>query len=761
MKKTLISSKLIAQLFSFLLIFLFLLPMGVSRAQSIVEPGQILTPADLTVETVTNSHLRSVDPSARQAQTSGHSENILVQTGFSVGTTTVASVSSTGVLGFSYSQEASISANGRFVAFQSWSDNLVSGDYAQYLDIFVHDVLTGETNRVSVSNSGVEANADSTNPAISADGRYIAFQSKASNLVNGDTNNRADIFVHDRLTGTITRESVSSSGIQGNNNSGSPSMSGDGRYLVFWSTASNMVSGDANDKGDVFIRDRQSGETSRISVSSTGVGANDWSSNPSVNVDGRYVVFTSIANNLVDDDTNGFQDIFVHDRKNGETTRVSVSSNGVEGNKVSSSPVISADGRFIAFASASTNLVGEVSNYYQIFVHDHLTGETTRVSNSLTGGAANLGCDSPSISANGRYVAFESDASNLVVGDPYTGSLDIFVHDRQTGDITLVSVSSNGVMGNKKSTGPSISADGMKIAFESFSTNLDPTITDDNDEPDIYVHDRGGTYSIYGTIRSEESTDFTDTTMYIADEYGWLITSGKVNGAGGYNFIGAPAGTYLLVPRKISHLFTPEFLYVTVPPDAADQDFIVAPISHTPSNDEVLSTSKVTFRWNSVPGAIMYKLQLSTQPNFSTLLINIKVTENSYFYDAYLPNNTAFYWRVRPFYTNSKGDWLPTWNFTSMDALVKPTLTSPAHRSYVYIHDVLLEWSAVENAANYKVVVAKDSAFTNKVGTWKGSDLNHTFTLPDGKYYWRVRALDPYGAKGPWSDYRKFTVDAE
>ena len=157
----------------------------------------------------------------------------------------------------------------------------------------------------------------------------------------------------------------------------------------------------------------------------------------------------------------------------------------------------------------------------------------------------------------------------------------------------------------------------------------------------------------------------------------------------------------------------------------------------------------------------MYKLQLSTQPNFSTLLINIKVTENSYFYDAYLPNNTAFYWRIKPIYANGKDPFTPTWNFTSMDALAKPMLTSPAHRVTLTIPDVPLDWEPVENAIQYKVVIAKDALFQNKVTSLKTADTSATFNLPDGKYFWRVRALDPYGAKGPWSDYRKFTVDAE
>ena len=184
-------------------------------------------------------------------------------------------------------------------------------------------------------------------------------------------------------------------------------------------------------------------------------------------------------------------------------------------------------------------------------------------------------------------------------------------------------------------------------------------------------------------------------------------------------------------------------------------------IGHTPASDEKLTASKVTFTWEATPDAVSYKLQLSTSPNFSVILLNAKTTDTTYFFDSFLQNNTTYYWRVRPFYTNSKGDWLPTWNFTSMDALVKPTLTSPAHRVTLTIPDVALTWEPVENAAHYKVVIAKDALFQNKVTAFKTTNLTAMFALPNGKYFWRVRALDPYGAKGSWSDYRKFTVDAE
>ncbi|PKN65255.1 MAG: hypothetical protein CVU57_11495, partial [Deltaproteobacteria bacterium HGW-Deltaproteobacteria-15] len=301
------------------------------------------------------------------------------------------SVSSDGSEGNGSSVYSSISADGRYVAFQSTASNLVSGDTNGKDDIFVHDRQTGATTRVSVSSGGLEGNGFSNGrPSISADGRYVAFQSTASNLVSGDTNGKYDIFVHDRQTGATTRVSVSSNGSEGNSNSYSPSISSDGSYVAFDSNASNLVPGDTNENYDIFVHERQTGATSRVSVGSDGSEGNGRSSNPSISADGRYVAFNSDAGNLVPVDTNGDYDVFVHDRQTGATSRVSVSSDGSEGNSYSLFPVISADGRYVAFASNAGNLVpGDTNGIYDIFVHDRQTGATSRVSVSSDGSEGN------------------------------------------------------------------------------------------------------------------------------------------------------------------------------------------------------------------------------------------------------------------------------------------------------------------------------------------------------------------------------------
>ena len=194
------------------------------------------------------------------------------------------------------------------------------------------------TERVSVDNSGVQGNHISYFGEISYDGRYVAFSSVASNLVPGDTNDDEDTFVHDLSTGVTERVSVDSSGNECNFGSGGiVSISKNGRYVAFFSPSSNLVSGDTNGERDVFVHDRQTGVTERVSVDSSGNQGNDGSSLGTISIDGRYVLFVSRATNLVPGDTNGVSDTFVHDRVLGVTERVSVDSSGNQGNGESTS----------------------------------------------------------------------------------------------------------------------------------------------------------------------------------------------------------------------------------------------------------------------------------------------------------------------------------------------------------------------------------------------------------------------------------------
>jgi Tol biopolymer transport system component len=273
-----------------------------------------------------------------------------------------------------------ISAAGRFVAFRSRATNLVPGDTNNQPDVFVHDRHTRATTRVSLSSfvfpSG--GNRQGTGggsfvPAISADGRFVAFASDATNLVPGDTNARPDVFVRDRQVQTTTRVSVSSGQAQatGGNSSSRPAISSDGRYVAFGSDSTNLVPGDTNALSDVYLRDRTTATTTRVSLASGDAQANRDSFSPAISGDARFVAFASDATNMVPNDDNAAGDVFVRDRAAATTTRVSVSTRGVEANSGSRTPAVSGDGRFVAFESGATNLVpGDTNSSQDTFLRD-------------------------------------------------------------------------------------------------------------------------------------------------------------------------------------------------------------------------------------------------------------------------------------------------------------------------------------------------------------------------------------------------------
>ena len=388
------------------------------------------------------------------------------------------------------SLDSSISSTGRFVAFFSGATNLVADDDNGSDDVFVHDRRTGKTKRVSVRSNGDQAEGGgSYDPSISADGRYVAFESFATNLVTGDSNDKSDVFVHDRRTGKTKRVSVRSNGDQAEDgNSYAASISGDGRLVAFESGAINLVAGDGNVFFDVFVHDRRTGKTKRVSVRSNGDEAEEGGSfDPSISSTGRFVAFQADATNLVSDDDNGFSDIFVHDRRRAKTKRVSVRSNGVEADDDSDDPSISSNGRFVSFESDAINLVADDDNGSDdIFVHDRRSAKTKRVSVRSNGDEAEGGGSyDPSISADGRFVSFYSAAINLVALDDNT-NLDIFVHDRNTAKTKRVNLRSNGDQAEGgDSFAPSISATGGFISFYSGATNL--VGNDDNGLSDVFV----------------------------------------------------------------------------------------------------------------------------------------------------------------------------------------------------------------------------------------------------------------------------------
>jgi Tol biopolymer transport system component len=379
-----------------------------------------------------------------------------------------------------------ITPDGRYIAFSSNSDDLAGNDSNGRTDVYVRDMQKKKTRLVSIRSNGAQGTEESTTPAISANGRYVAFETYAPNLFKGDMNEDFDIVIRDRKKGKTKLISKSSSGAKGDDGSVDPDMTPDGRYVVFLSRASNLVAGDTMGITHLYIHDRVKKTTKLISKSSSGKRGNGSSGSPSVSASGRFVAFESHADNLVPNDNNGARDIFVHDRKKNRTTIVSVRSDGTDGgfDRDSTHATISADGLTVAFASEG-DLAGSDDNgsMFDVYVHNRSTKKTRHVSVSSDGAGGNIGSHRPSISPEGRFIGFESEADNLVNGDDI-GKLDVFIRDRKKGKTKRLSVGTNGSESDGVSSNSSVSAGGRFVTFTSRAANL--IGSDGNGSSDVF-----------------------------------------------------------------------------------------------------------------------------------------------------------------------------------------------------------------------------------------------------------------------------------
>ncbi|GBG13989.1 uncharacterized protein NMK_1545, partial [Novimethylophilus kurashikiensis] len=391
-------------------------------------------------------------------------------------------------------RDNALSVDGQFAVFTSSADYLDIGGTNAADDIFLKDIHTGSLIEVSTSATGELGNSASLSAVISGDERYVLFTSFANNLVIGDTNAAYDVFRKDLQTGAIERVSTDATGAQASGSSMEASFSSDDRYVIFTSNATNLVAGDHNSSSDIFTKDLLDGSIQRVSTDSSGNEANGNSSDASFSANGQYVVFTSDANNLVNDDTNAGAEVFVKNLDTGVVQRVALDSNGVEaiGYKLtyvitsptsttysyttldpqSTNASISADGRYVAFQSTATNLVEGTDTYTtKIFVKDLQTGAIQLASSDVAGVSANDSSENASISADGKYVVFDSRADNLVANDT-NGESDVFIKNLQTGEIQRLSLSTTGEQGLFDSNNASFSADGHYVIFHTLDSEL-------------------------------------------------------------------------------------------------------------------------------------------------------------------------------------------------------------------------------------------------------------------------------------------------
>jgi len=412
----------------------------------------------------------------------------LLQSVVSTQITRPVSVNSAGMLGNGDSTYVSVSATGRFVAFSSSASNLVLGDTNHTADVFVHDRDAGTTERVSLTDfSGQIAFYDSTGPSISGDGRYVAFQCLSPNVADStviDTNGTWDLFVRDRLLGTTTCISEVS-GHTYNNTSAAVVLAADGRFAAFQSYATDIVPGNPLDVTQVYVRNLATGVTVRVSESPAGEPGNSFSVAPSISAHGRHVAFLSSATNLLPA-SGSMGNAYLRDLAAGTLELVDVNSAGVAGNGSGGIPSVSAAGRYVVFPSESSDLAADDTNGVQdVFLRDRLAGTTVRVSLGSTGEQADGPSGEPSVSANGLRIVFSSTATNLVQGD-LNAARDVFVRNLVLGTTERVSVSTSGVEANDTSGlfGPALSANGCIAVFSSTATNLVPS--DTNGARDVF-----------------------------------------------------------------------------------------------------------------------------------------------------------------------------------------------------------------------------------------------------------------------------------
>jgi RHS repeat-associated protein len=470
-----------------------------------------------------------------------------------------------------------VSADGHYVAFRSDATNLVSGDTNGVGDIFLRDRQTNATTRISVSTGGTQANAASALPAISDDGRYVAYQSDATNLVSGDTNAATDIFLFDRVAATTTRVSVDSSGVQANGASQDTALSADGSTVAFGSAGTNLVSGDTNAKSDVFVRTLASGTTIRASVTNTGSQGDDTSSNSSLSADGTSVAFASLATNLVTGDTNSRSDVFIRNLTAGTTNRSSIADTAAQANDMSQDPSLTADGKTVAFEAVASNLVSNDANAASdIFVRGpsvdastysydrlyRLTGVAgidgspiygydpvgNRASKVLAGATTNYaydradrisaaGATSITVNANGNTTAegadtFTYDQPNRLKTATVSGTTETYAYD---GD---------GIRFSRQVGG------GTPIRYVSDVNRSLPVTIDDGSRK--YVYGLGLAYAVSGSIIEVYHTDRLGSVRAITDSTGAVAASYRTDEWGN------PTSTTGLSPQPFHFTGEPE-----------------------------------------------------------------------------------------------------------------------------------------------------------------------------------------------------------
>jgi Tol biopolymer transport system component len=421
------------------------------------------------------------------------------------------SVSASGIEGDKSSGRVKLIASGRRGVFGSDATNLVDGDVNNYNDVFLKDIATGRVVLASVAADGTQGNANSGRGMICFNGRRTVFHSGASNLVDDDTNRVADVFIRDLPQKSTVRVSVSTDGVQADRDCLDPAISGDGRRVVFYSRSDKLVENDTNKRGDIFLRDLEADRTVRVSVKTGGGQCKGGEGEPAISADGRYVVFLSSADDIVEGDTNLCVDVFLHDYHKTETSRVSLNSDQKQVDDNCWFTTISGDGRIVAFTSTADNIWG-YSEKIQVYLRDVEHGDTFAVLNKGNRVLPAEGADRPALSYTGRWVVFESKSNDIVDGDD-DDFFDVFIRDTLYKTNSRISVAYDGGPVDGDSRSPSISPNGRFVGFESYASNIVPD--DTNGVADAFIYDRGCSDFLRGDSNCDGNIDFDDVEDFL------------------------------------------------------------------------------------------------------------------------------------------------------------------------------------------------------------------------------------------------------
>ncbi len=450
---------------------------------------------------------------------------------------------------FGDSEKPSMSDCGRYVAFHCSTDDMHPDDMNGHYDVYVKDRSTGAVELISRSDLFAQTDGSSVDPAISGDGRFVAYTSYASNITAWDLNGSADVYVYDRLHGSTERISNTPGTVfSADGSSHEASISDDGRHVAFTSYASTLVPGDANTEADVFVVDRHNGTVVRASDGLLGADGDLGSFEPDISSDGRFVAYTSHASNLVAMDNNNTQDVFLYDAETGQVELVSTFGGFFPLSDVSYAPSVSDDGSKVAFCTGAPLGGLDINGAVDVVVRDRDANNLIVISLAPGPQTANGPSTRPCITDDGRYVVYDSLADDLVAGDT-NGSWDVFrsrVSNWATGT-ARVSVKQDGSECSDTSTNAVISADSTQIAFQSFANDLVPGDLGFQDSfvrnlgpafPELYCQGKLASsgcvpfLSFSGTPRTSGTAPFRVTAHgFDTTEAGFMIygTSGRSN----------------------------------------------------------------------------------------------------------------------------------------------------------------------------------------------------------------------------------------